>query len=286
MTNPKRWLDELPLESHERELLLVGKAARPAEGTLEVNWQALSAALGAAAASSTVVSGVAAQSVSASAKVGSSLVASKAAGTGLLLIAAKSLALGVVVGLAVMGGASMAERAIGGGVRAATPQSVRNPRAPAALPAPTPFAAPTAAPLAADSLASASSPSATVPGSSLRARSLANGAASTLPASRAPATSTLSAEERTASLSRQARELAELKHLIDNGATTEALRRLDEIRSTDAASVLAEERDALQVQALARAQRRPEARAAARRFLLRYPASPYFETMRQLLTEE
>ena len=53
MTNTKRWLDELPLGSGERELLLVGKAARPAEGAIDANWQALCAALGTTAISGT-----------------------------------------------------------------------------------------------------------------------------------------------------------------------------------------------------------------------------------------
>jgi len=102
----------------------------------------------------------------------------------------------------------------------------------------------------------------------------------------AGAPSSNSAEEKTASLARQARELAELKRLIDHGSATEALSRLDKNFSAGTPSVLSEERDALYVQALARAQRRDEARRFARQFLVRYPHSPYFETMRQLLTEE
>jgi TolA-binding protein len=74
--------------------------------------------------------------------------------------------------------------------------------------------------------------------------------------------------------------------LIDKGANDEALRRLDKDFHADSASLLSEERDALYVQALARAQRRDEARALARQFLVHYPHSPYFETMRQLLGEE
>ena len=44
MTN-KRWLDELPLESAERALLLAGKSAQPPSGSADANWQALSVAL-------------------------------------------------------------------------------------------------------------------------------------------------------------------------------------------------------------------------------------------------
>ena len=116
MTNPKRWLDELPHGSHERELLLVGKAARPAEGAIDANWKALCAALGTTAAISgtfatSAAASAAAASASTSAKVGVSVAASKAAGTGLVLVAAKSLAVGVGIGLAVMGAAAVVERA-------------------------------------------------------------------------------------------------------------------------------------------------------------------------------
>jgi hypothetical protein len=277
MTKTKRWLDELPLESCERELLLVGKSARPAPGAIDANWQALSVALGATAVSGVATSSIAANAVSA--KVGTSIVASKAASAGLLLAAAKSLAVGAAVGLAVMGAGAVAER------------SSRSNEGPAGVAKPT---------------QAASTPRATAEPAAIAARvdevavapvTSAPFAASGLPAPRerfatsnpalnqADAPAHASPPDKAASLSQQARELAELKRLIDNGATSEALRRLPNFGG-DAVSVLSEERDALYVQALARAQRREEARAFARRFLIRYPHSPYFETMRQLLTEE
>src|SRR4051795_3571715 len=102
MTKTKRWLDELPLESRERELLLVGKAARPAQGAIDANWQALSLTLGAtAAAGGAGTSAAAAHSLST--QVGTSVAAGKVAGAGLVLAGAKSLAIGAVVGLAMMG---------------------------------------------------------------------------------------------------------------------------------------------------------------------------------------
>jgi hypothetical protein len=293
MTNPKRWLDELPRSSQERELLLVGKAARPAEGTIDANWKAICTALGTTAAISgtfatSAAAHSAATSAATSAQAGASLAVSKAAGAGLLLVAAKSAAVGVGIGLAVMGAASVAERV---GDRSAHPVTATKPTpattarhsSTSALPAePAPqFDRDREQPAASPS-SSATSP----------ARSRESGAAlgpiSNSPAAPAPvpASAPVSAEEKTASLARQARELAELKRLIDSGATTEALRRLNENVSAGTASLLSEERDALHVQALARAQRRSEARALARQFLVRYPHSPYFETMRQLLTEE
>src|SRR6478609_3402811 len=119
MTSTKRWLDELPLGSGERELLLVGKAARPAEGAIDANWQALCAALGttaisgtfatSAAASSSAAPAAASASAAASAKVGASIAVGKAASAGLFVVAAKSLALGVGIGLALMGAATVVQ---------------------------------------------------------------------------------------------------------------------------------------------------------------------------------
>lgn len=283
MTNTKRWLDELPLESRERELLLVGKSARPAEGTLDANWQALCVALSTTAAGTAVgTSSVAANSVTA--KVGSSLVVSKAAGAGLFLAGAKSLAIGVAVGLAVMGAGALAERSSGSGQRPSTlakASQAPSARAPSTRRLPTPSDAPP------DTLAvaPASARSGAAPGLSSREHLAASGPALNPSSTPAPA-SPQSSAERAASLSQQARELAELKRLIDGGATSEALRRLEASLRTDAAPMLAEERDALYVQALERAQRREEARAFARRFLIHYPHSPYFESMRQLLAEK
>jgi len=290
MMNPKRWLDELPRGSHERELLLVGKAARPAAGAIDANWKALCATLGTTAAiSGTFATHAAAKtavaSAATSAKVGASVAASQAAGTGLLLVAAKSLAVGVGIGLAVMGAAAVAERASDGSARSANatqPSPAVNARRPLPNAAPTPLAAPPA-PTREEP---AASPPGSVSGPS-RSREFGAGPAPLQNPLGAPAVASgASAAEKTASLARQARELAELKRLIDSGASSEALRRLDEDFSAGTASVLSEERDALHVQALARAQRRTEARALARQFLIRYPHSPYFETMRQLLTEE
>lgn len=295
MTKAKRWLDELPLESSERELLLVGKAARPADGAIDANWRALCVALSTTAAASVVVTGAAANSASSSpsvvaatsAKVGSSIVVSKAASAGLLVVITKSLAVGLAVGFAVMGAGAMAEHmSADKEPRAAVKKTVATSTAPrpSAGSMPTPNVAP------ADSIASAPA-------------QLPRGSSSSLPPSRerfsssptpgpaptpvvAAAAAAVSPEEKAASLLQQARELAELKRLIDNGATSEALRRLDKDFRANTVSALSEERDALYVQALAGAQRSQEARAFARQFLIRYPHSPYFEAMHQLLDKE
>ncbi|HYQ04915.1 MAG TPA: hypothetical protein VER96_39840 [Polyangiaceae bacterium] len=297
MTNTKRWLDELPLGSGERELLLVGKAARPAEGAIDANWQALCATLGttaisgtfatSAAASSSAAPAAASASAAASAKVGASIAVGKAASAGLFVVAAKSLALGVGIGLAVMGAATVVQHSNRSSVVPAT-ATKPIPAQPARRPLLSAPPIPAAAPPIATEAAPVVSPSGV--SAVLRAREpgVVSNPMPIQPAAAQPAVAPFAAstEERTASLARQARELAELKRLIDHGSPAEALGRLDKNFSAGTPSVLSEERDALYVQALARAQRRDEARTFARQFLLRYPHSPYFETMRQLLTEE
>jgi len=279
MTNTKRWLDELPSQSYERELLLVGKSAQPAPGALEANWRALSVALGTSAISGVVASSAAASS--ASAKLGTSLAASKVASTGLAVTAAKSLAIGAALGLAVFGTGAIVEHSSQNREQRASASQ------PSALPTARRSSATPAAAAPAREIAAAPEPSAPDPTSSVATppeRLAASSAPPLQPSSAASASPTTPADK-AASLSQQARELAELKRLIDSGAPSEALRRLPNFGG-DTVSVLAEERDALYVQALARAQRRVEARIFAQRFIARYPHSPYFESMRQLLSEQ
>jgi hypothetical protein len=84
------------------------------------------------------------------------------------------------------------------------------------------------------------------------------------------------------SLAAEARQLAQVKRLLDAGATAEALRQLATNFGAGEPTLLSEERDALYVQALTRAGRGTEARARAREFLSRYPRSPYVESIRRV----
>jgi hypothetical protein len=86
-------------------------------------------------------------------------------------------------------------------------------------------------------------------------------------------------------LAEQARELAQIQRLVQAGATAEALRRLEAHRHTNALSGLGEERDALYVQALAKAQHTEQARFWGNRFLQRYPNSAHAEKIRRLILE-
>ncbi|HKO53856.1 MAG TPA: hypothetical protein VJV79_39385 [Polyangiaceae bacterium] len=279
MTTTKRWLDELPLESSERELLLVGKAARPAHGAIDANWQALSLALNTAAVT-TGTSAIAVQS--ASGKVSTSLATSKVAGAGLWIASAKSLAIGAAVGLAVVGTGDLVDRSSRREERPATVSEPTQARTPPAV-----FSGSLPAPIAArpDEAVAPAGTARVATSAPARQRAVVTGEAQHQADAPSSASGPLPADK-TASLSQQARELAELKRLIDSGASSEALRRLETSFNSDSAPALSEERDALYVQALDRAQRHGEARTFARRFLARYPRSPYFETMRKLLATE
>lgn len=277
----KRWLDELPLESAERTLLLAGKSAHPPSGTADANWQALCVALSAPAGLATGGSAA----YSASVKAASSGIVSKAGAGGLLSAATlKSFAVGVALGVGVSGTSVVVSRVTRPDER---PRVAVNPK----LKAPEPRAT---APHPTTAAAPAEASGAAAPSSS------ALGETSSLPSEDGPhATSsapthletptpvpTASSPLGDTSLSEQARELAVVKRLLDAGAATQALRRLEASFGAGTLSTLVEERDALYVQALSQGGRRSEASAAAQRFIDRYPRSPYLAMMRRLVGDE
>jgi len=87
-------------------------------------------------------------------------------------------------------------------------------------------------------------------------------------------------------LAEQARELAQIQRLLDAGATTEAIRRIEASLDSNANSGLAEERDALHIQALIKAQRTTQATMLAKLFIQRYPNSPQADRMRRFLQDD
>jgi len=289
MTDTLRWLDELPLGAPERELLVAGKQARPPAGAVDAEWQALCLALTATAgATSAVTSGVA---NSVAAKSASGIVASKATAVTSWVIGVKWFVAGAALGCGVAGASAVAQH-VGGhaaspapaapALVAARPASPRvhasnggGALAPSVVELPNGAVEPSlsepAKPghpgLRPDVSAHAELPVTSSPGS----------ASAEFPAPLPPAT---------APLAEQARELAEVKRLLDAGSATAALQRLAATQRAGAAFALAEERDALYVQALDKAHRRTDARLGAQEFLVRYPRSPYLETMRRLLAEE
>jgi hypothetical protein len=287
MTNTLRWLDELPPGAPERELLVAGTNARPPPGAVDAEWQALCVALTATAGVSSAATGVVV--ANSAAKGASGVVVSKATVLGSWVVGAKWFVAGAALGCGVAGASAVVQH-VGGSARSPAPA---RPATPVARPAsPNLRSAKPAAALATvaempNTAAETSHPElggpprfSARPDVSVHVEppvTSVPGAASAefaapLPSAMAP-------------LAEQARELAEVKRLIDAGSASEALRRLGATRRTGAPFALSEERDALYVQALDEARRRADARLAAREFLVRYPRSPYLETMRRLLAE-
>jgi hypothetical protein len=271
----KRWVDELPLAATERELLLAGKAARPPNGTVDADWRAFCVALN--APSITAASGAAAHSASVKAASG---VVSKAGAGGLFGVATlKSFAVGVALGVGVSGASAVVQHV--SQKETPPPITARPTFAPKARAQPAaPGVESRATEVPAVAIASASAQSeATSPPPPVEARALTSAVPTRETSSPAASASAALGDS---SLSQQARELAVVKRLLDSGAASEALRRLQASFGSSGPSTLSEERDALYVQALAALGRQVEARALARRFLDRYPRSPYLGTMRRL----
>jgi hypothetical protein len=286
MSDTKRWLAELPPGAPERELLLAARAARPPLGSVDQGWQTLGLALGLSTAATTAAAANGA--VHATAAKAAAGAVSHTVTAGSFAVGVKWFVTGVALGCGVSGAATVVERISHGEARHESARSA------VVLPEPRTahegashvHAAPVVAP-----------PPAVVvnreaAGDAVRAPEKDTLAASSaarreLPAPRQLESGALAAASTPPSLalSEQARELAEVKRLIDAGDAAPALVRL-EASGRGGALVLSEERDALYVQALAAARRPTEARARARAFVARYPESPYLAALRGLLTNE
>jgi hypothetical protein len=282
VSTEKRWLDELPSDSIERELLVAGKSVRPVDGALDAGWQAFCAT--SSAAPTAVLGGSAARTASVKAASG---VAAKM-GMGALSSAAtiKSFAIGLALGVGVSGTSLVVQRVS----RKDASSVAATQRAPAPTQSPAPalrqpsraYSEPRAGSVAPSARPKGAEPAARNEPRPANRATLGELEASPLPSAATTATITTMKT----SLSAQAGELALVKRLLDAGATAEALRRLKANFGTATPSALAEEREALFIQALAQAQQRAEARTRARQFVELYPRSPYIEVMRRRLAEE
>jgi hypothetical protein len=286
MNHEDYWLDSLPLEAPEREFLAAAGGDLAPSGTVDRGWNALCTAMGIASiatASSvaegsmagpaapvglgTTATGVAGKG----ATVATAAAASKTAiGTLGLSLASKSIAIGFAVGMGVLGTSHVVRQAHRG-------QSAR-----AAV------VVPSASPACTESKPWVVSPSVPVivnePAPSSKS----------VPISKSGRSSNQSAAEglvvpvdsREDPLSAQAEELAKIKRLLDSGAQSEALERLQASVATHALSGLAEDRDALYIEALEISHRRAEARRMAEGFFSRYPFSPHRDRIRSLVESE
>jgi outer membrane protein assembly factor BamD (BamD/ComL family) len=81
----------------------------------------------------------------------------------------------------------------------------------------------------------------------------------------------------------ESRRVAEARAYLRSGDARGALSLLDALRRDFPRGVLAQERDALAIEAMLALGDRAKARAAATRFLAQYPASPHAATVKRAL---
>lgn len=267
MTKTSRWVDELPTHADERGLLAAGLRAHSPAGSAARGWQALAATLGTATATAALTSNAVATTATKTATLASTTVAAKATVGGLgVSLVAKSVAIGFAVGMGTIGTVTVVERV---SHRPSTAAAVAtNPMALPTRPTATQSVVmppPVVEPAAKAELVEVPAPKSTT----VRAGS-----------------PLVTPEPRSTSLGEQAREMAQIKQLIDGGAAAEAVRRLEASFRQDVYTALAEERDALYIQALEKAQRGAKAKSLATQFVARYPNSPHVEKMRALFATE
>lgn len=305
MTRTNRWLDVLPVDSAERQLLLAGRADTPPPGSVDLDWQALSAALGAAVATTTITTSAVATSgtvqAGAASAIGAATTKATVAGIGLSL-AAKSVTIGFVLGMGMIGAGTAVSEIHQRGRQSSANTTLVQPSLRPAAPA-TPRARHAAPEASTVTLPEQTLPpreiptsSAAVPSSSVKRFVSEPTERATIPASEREALGSRSQSGAATptevpppvassgpSLAAQAQDLAQVKRLIDGGNATEAIRRLQVSSVEGMHPALTEERDALYVQALDKAQMRAQTVLFAKRFLARYPNSPHSARMRSLI---
>jgi hypothetical protein len=256
---------------------MAGRRARPQVGTAESGLRAFNALLEAAAVVTIASESAAATTTVATKTVGiaTTTVTANAAASGLgVSLVVKSVVIGFTIGVGMLGAGTAAEKAYqnfhGSSVAITTkpktpPQSVvlTHPSEPVAR-----------AQTQTDSLA-VSTPIVDSPGKRPPAATQYN-----VP------TVSVGIEPQTTSLAEQAYELAQIKQLIDAGASAKALAQLEVSFNKDVHTPLAEERDALYVQALKKSRENARAKLFAIKFIARYPNSPHVEKMRALIAVE
>lgn len=265
MNPSERWVECLPSDAPERQLLLVAARDQPDPAVIERGWHDLSLSL--AMAPSTIAD-VASPQAS----------AVQATGAVAVPLAAKITAIGLLSGIALLG------------VVAALPRHAAKPNSGTLVPSAPALALPTASahPTSVNVGHAESTPTRSVPPA---ARVLAVGkgvAQSQKGVSPRRAALPVDAEMGTKqeSLAAQAHEVAAIKRLLDTGASADAAIKLQSAIESGRLTALAEDRDALYVEALVKAQRGAEARRVAKQFLTRYPASPWRTRIQELAGSE
>jgi hypothetical protein len=289
MSGPRRWLEDPRAPGLERDMLVAGKALEPPAGEQERLWGLLAAQLG---------TGVAASGAGAAAGAA----AGKAAGSGVAglgwLGMAKWALLGVLAGGAVLGTARW--------VAPPEPEPEGRPALAASVKPPAPVSTASLSPVVVPPPASA--PAAVSPGASWSpppvdppmqeslqepAPCAAPSAPSAAPAQTstapdpAPASAAsspaVSAEQRVSRLREESRAVALVREALRRGDAPGAAALLDQLQRQFPEAGLAQEREALAIETLARLGRRAEARTRAAAFLNAWPTSVYAQTVRSYL---
>lgn len=312
MKHEGSWRQSLPSDAPEREFLLAAEGDRPPAAAVDRGWTALCAAAGIASVTTVAAPGFAASAApTASAAAAKTAATATAATVGKAAlgvvgtsVAAKAVVVGFVVG---MGALSMSyavrqvrtsSLAPSAAMPAASTQ--RAARTGVAL-QPGQVASPTAvSPAAASSTTLLPDALSSLPNHQVAAEitpqsgpkralesSSASGGASRRDARGLDSTVAQSpgndVRDHNDSLAVQAEQLAQLKRLLDSGSTHEAAAQLQTLAARGELSALAEDRDALLIQALVKTGRSAEATGLAERFFKRYPTSPHRQGLRKLL---
>ncbi|HTQ05124.1 MAG TPA: hypothetical protein VMI54_14770 [Polyangiaceae bacterium] len=257
-SDPPRLLDDGVLTSDERRALEVGAGERSPVGAKAAIWGALSLKL-VAPATAAAATAVASAGTTAT---GATATGAGAAGAGLVtsLALVKSASLGLALGAVVGGGLYF-------GGRAVTPPAVEHPRV---LEGATSVTAPfhTAAAPAWDAPAPPASASAEPPEPSAALEP------------HAPSAHPERARE-APPIESESQRVARARALLRAGDATRALETLGALERDEPNGLLAQEREALTIEALAAVGRRDAARARADAFLARYPTSPHALAVRR-----
>jgi hypothetical protein len=112
---------------------------------------------------------------------------------------------------------------------------------------------------------------------------MSTNAATTATTSMAPDTTTAAVAEQGSALTREVEALDRVRQAVRARDSREALRLLDELERSQPARVLAQEAEALRVEALFAAGERGAARARAERFLAAHPHSPHAARVQALM---
>jgi hypothetical protein len=260
VSDPERWSDHTSgLTAAELRALAAGRRGPEVPAVAErVVWKALAATLAASSAAA----------------------GTGAVTTGLTAAAlAKPLALGMLLGAVVAGGATVYERT-------QHPSPEASARATAGAPLTLPSAIPkleTPAPARPSDASPAKGRGATLEHDFGSARVPSVGSAREMAIPRGSGQASFPTDASDVNVSAESRRLVAARALLRAGRPSEALRALAAVRSDFPAGALAQEREALTIEALLASGQREVARARAAAFFTQYPESPHAETLRKAL---